>query len=148
MEKRQKSKILAHSSMLGQKKADISITILVLGVIALCFLAILSFINQNNRQENDFVGSGLIETVKSVALENDFFANKGFSSELKDGFEKTNIKKTDNGLKRTTKISVENDKIIGEYIAEEQNIIKDCKGNFGSFFEKCPKQTISVEYKR
>ena len=54
------------------KKADISITILVLGVVALCFLTLLSFANKSNKA--DFAGVGLIETMKSVAEESGFYS--------------------------------------------------------------------------
>jgi len=42
---------------LGNKKADISITILVLGVIALCILALLSFYLSETKQKSEGVDS-------------------------------------------------------------------------------------------
>jgi hypothetical protein len=63
----------------SKKKADISITILVLGVVALCFLTIMSFASKNNKA--DLAGVGLIETMKSFAEENAFYSETGFKSE-------------------------------------------------------------------
>ena len=69
-----------YKMILKNKKADISIAILVLGVVALCFLTLLSFSKKNSDVESSFAGIGLIETVKSIAEENAFYSQTEFSS--------------------------------------------------------------------
>ena len=60
------------------KKADISIAILVLGVVALCFLVLMSFFYQSSQISNSFLGVGLIETIKAVDEEQRFLENSEF----------------------------------------------------------------------
>ena len=103
------------------KRADISITILVLGIVAICFLTILNFINSSDEVENGFVGPGLIETINSVAQVNNFISHSDFDSELKNGLRGHNLRVPEDGFDRTTEIKVEGTKITGTYIAE-QNI--------------------------
>jgi hypothetical protein len=57
------------------KRADISIIILVLGVVAVCSLAILSFYSSKISVENDFIGLGIIEKINSFAEEVKFHQN-------------------------------------------------------------------------
>lgn len=57
------------------KKADISITILVLGVIAVCGLAILSFYSSEIFVKKDFIGLEMIEKINSLAEEIKFYEN-------------------------------------------------------------------------
>jgi len=51
------------------KKGDIPITILVMGIIAVCVLTIFSFYFDVSKQKESFVGAGLIETIYSVQEE-------------------------------------------------------------------------------
>ena len=55
--------------MLKNKKGDIPITILVIGVVGLCILTIFSFMVSNNKLNDNFVGPGLIETIYSIQQE-------------------------------------------------------------------------------
>jgi hypothetical protein len=45
------------------KRADVPVTILVLGVFAVCTLAVLSFINSDRNLEKSFIGVEIIEKV-------------------------------------------------------------------------------------
>jgi|TARA_Y100000034_G_scaffold110931_1_gene143502 hypothetical protein len=62
------------------KKADISITILVLGVVAISILTIFSFVGVNNERKNNFLGIGLIETIGSIGEEIKFYDKTEFES--------------------------------------------------------------------
>ena len=62
------------------KKADISITILVLGVVAICILTIFSFVGVKNKINEDFLGIGLIETMNSIEEEINFYGETDFES--------------------------------------------------------------------
>jgi hypothetical protein len=48
---------------LKNKKADVPVTVLVLGVFAVCTLAMLSFINSDRNLEKSFIGVEIIEKV-------------------------------------------------------------------------------------
>ena len=74
------------------KKADISITILILGVVAICILTIFSFVGVNNERKNDFLGTGLIETMNSIEEEIKFNDKTEFeSTDYKNVFERGNV---------------------------------------------------------
>ena len=91
------------------KKGDISITILVLGVVAICFLTILSFMNGS--VESSFVGVGLIETINSIDEE----IKNGINNEdYNDKFEKGNVKIE----------NINSNKITGTYIKKDKVIVK------------------------
>jgi len=51
------------------RKGDIPITILVIGVIAVCILTIFSFMMSKSDRDKTFVGAGLIETIYSLQEE-------------------------------------------------------------------------------
>ncbi|PIO07148.1 hypothetical protein COU59_03765 [Candidatus Pacearchaeota archaeon CG10_big_fil_rev_8_21_14_0_10_34_12] len=127
--------------ILKNKKADISITILVLGVVTLCILTILSFISSNNGVKNDFVGPGLIETVNAVALENNFMDSKDFTSEIKGGFSKVNVMKTSDGSEKKTIITVEDGVIIGDFVTKTKTITFKYP-----FYKSENKNIIKVKY--
>lgn len=77
------------------KRADISITILVLGVVAISILTIFSFINSRDNVGEDFLGIGLIETMNSISEEINFYnsQNKFKSGDYENKvFEKGNVK--------------------------------------------------------
>jgi len=77
------------------KKADIPVTILVLGVFAICVLAIFSFIYSEKKISENFVGIGLIETINSIEEEIRFDESmnggKKFSNEIFYNFENIEI---------------------------------------------------------
>ena len=76
---------------LKNKKADITITLLVLGIVALCFLTIISFVKVNLDLNNNFYGVGLIETMKSVNEELKFSDISGFSPGYVSEFNKDGV---------------------------------------------------------
>ena len=63
------------------KRAEISIIILILGVVAICILTIFSFVGVNNERKGDFLGIGLIETMNSIEEEIKFYGKTEFKSE-------------------------------------------------------------------
>lgn len=78
------------------KKGDIPITILVIGVFAICGLAIFSFYISDSKIKEDFVNTELIEKINSFAEEIAFYKNLGkdpmqemeiFDSEFKTGYQ-------------------------------------------------------------
>ena len=62
------------------KRAEISIIILILGVVAICILTIFSFVGVNNERKGDFLGIGLIETMNSIEEEFNFYGRTKFKS--------------------------------------------------------------------
>lgn len=50
-------------SLIGNRRADISITILVLGVLLVCGIAIFSFFNSMIQTKNSFIGVGMVEQI-------------------------------------------------------------------------------------
>ena len=62
------------------KRADIPITILVLGVIAICGLAILSFIVSEKLNKTDELGIEVFEKLYSDVEKFEFYKNAGISS--------------------------------------------------------------------
>ena len=92
------------------RKADISITIFVLGVVALCFLTIFSFILVNNDRSDDFFGIGLIETMNSIDEE---IKLNDFETDYNNQFESGNVK-----------ITIENGKVKeGTYTNREGKVL-------------------------
>ncbi len=57
------------------KKGDIPVTILVLGVVVICCLALLSFFASTIQTRNLFVGINLVEKASSQFEENSFNGN-------------------------------------------------------------------------
>jgi Transglycosylase SLT domain len=55
------------------KKADIPITILTIGVVLVCAIALFSFFSSTVRMRNSFVGIGMIEQLNSQIEENSFY---------------------------------------------------------------------------
>ena len=67
--------------MIKNRRADIPITILVIGVLAICTLAILSFFLSDRIVKNDFVVLEAVEEAKIMKEKISFYANTGFSEE-------------------------------------------------------------------
>ncbi len=63
------------TKMLFNKKGDIPITILVIGVILICALAIFSFFSSTIKARNSFIGIGLINQL-DVQIEEKIFRNE------------------------------------------------------------------------
>lgn len=116
------------------KKGDISITILVLGIVALCFLTILSFITSERGDEGSIVGVGLMETMYSVLEEQDFYNDPetNFEGIYGEVFEKGNIR-----------VDLRGGSIIGEYFVEETNF----KFSWPPYEIK-EKTLVSIEYNK
>ena len=74
------------------KKADITVTILVLGVVGICILTILSFVGVKNSVDDDFLGIGLIETMNSIGEEMIFYSGTEFKGDYGSVFERGNVK--------------------------------------------------------
>jgi len=63
------------------KKGDIPVTILVIGVVAICILAILSFLSSSFNFSHSFAGISEIEEMNSKIDEYYFYKNAGLSDE-------------------------------------------------------------------
>lgn len=63
------------------KRADISITILVIGVFVICTLAILSFLVYNQQIQGNFVNLGVVENLSSQLSDFYFYVNSGMSQQ-------------------------------------------------------------------
>ena len=88
------------------KKADIPITILVIGVLAICTLAILSFFLSDRIVKNKFVVLDAVEEAKIMKEKISFYNNTGMSQE--------EIGKI---------IGIKEDNIQGKFIQVKQNDI-------------------------
>lgn len=119
------------------KKADISITILVIGVVAVCMLTIFSFMSQEREDTERLYGPGLIETINSIDKEMELSEEIGFGTIYDGSFEKGNVN-----------IEISDSQIKGVYVDYGQNWIKSCDGTKTEFFEKCPKKIVEVVYKK
>jgi len=67
--------------LINNKKADIPITILVLGILAVCTLAIFSFVSSEKKISESFAGIGAIETLLSTEEQIKFYEGVGKSSD-------------------------------------------------------------------
>ena len=99
--------------ILRNKKADISITVLVLGIIAVCFLTILSFVRFDSSHEGKMLGVGLIETINSVASEKNFESGSDFKTDYQNLFVKNNVK-----------VSIEGNVFTGTYTEKGKELVK------------------------
>jgi hypothetical protein len=59
--------------MINNKKGDIPMTILVVGVVLVCAIALVSFFSSTIKMRNSFVGIGLVEQLNSQIEENSFY---------------------------------------------------------------------------
>ena len=75
---RQKNSI---KKLMQNKRGDIPITILVFGVLAICTLAIFSFIISNNSVKNSFDSIGLVEKVAIEKEKISLYEGLGFSDD-------------------------------------------------------------------
>ena len=74
------------------KKADIPIIILVIGIVGICILTILSFVKFNIDIDEDFLGIGLIETINPISEEIDFLnENPAFEFDYGNKFRRGNV---------------------------------------------------------
>ena len=75
------------------KKADLPIIVLVIGIVGIFILTILSFVKSNADVDEDFLGIGLIETMNSIEEELKFYEDSDFTTEdyEKNIFERRNV---------------------------------------------------------
>tara|TARA_Y100000296_G_scaffold10775_1_gene12473 strand:+ start:68 stop:451 length:384 start_codon:yes stop_codon:yes gene_type:complete len=125
------------------KKADISITILVIGVVAACGLAIFSFYSSGISMKSDFFGLEIIEKINSISEEIEFYENSDINKDpfkimdvFTQGISQNNIVFT--GVKETRN-EKENYILTGTYSIEEcEYWIVSCE----------PKILVWIEYKK
>ena len=91
---------------LKDKRADITITLLVLGVIVICAFAILSFLISSFFTRQDLTGISEMETLNSEINEYHFYQQDGLTEEKING-----ILGVDNG-----KISIQKTKKVLKFI--------------------------------
>lgn len=72
--KKEKNKIF-HNDFLKNRKGDIPITILVIGVMLICAIAIVSFFSSTVKERNSFVGIDLVEKM-NLQIEEKVFNNE------------------------------------------------------------------------
>ncbi|HEB46900.1 MAG TPA: hypothetical protein ENI22_00330 [Candidatus Pacearchaeota archaeon] len=74
--------------MIKNKRGDIPITILVVGILAICLLAIFSFYFSDGNVKKDFAVVGAVEEAKLLKERIDFHGELGFDNEeLKELFD-------------------------------------------------------------
>ncbi len=78
--KRKKVELLAFSPKLGQKKGDIPITILVIGILVVCIIAIFSFYFSILKVQKNF-DTQIVKEIKLIKEKADFYGNLGFSQQ-------------------------------------------------------------------
>jgi hypothetical protein len=59
--------------MINNKRGDIPITILVVGVVLICSIALITFFSSSLKVRNSFLGIGLVEQLDSQIEENSFY---------------------------------------------------------------------------
>lgn len=67
--------------MMKNKKADIPVTILVIGVLAICVLAILSFFISNKSVNSSFSAVDAVEGASIIKEKISFYKNLGYKEE-------------------------------------------------------------------
>lgn len=71
---------------LKNKRGEVPIIFLVLGVVAICALAILSFIIGGSKINHEFEGVGAVQEMNSAIEVNEFYKNVGMENpEIVDG---------------------------------------------------------------
>jgi len=68
-------------SIIKNKRGDIPITILVIGIVAICIMAIFSFYFSDRNVKKDLNNIGIIETAAAIKEKISFYRNLGFSEE-------------------------------------------------------------------
>ncbi|MBI2044062.1 hypothetical protein HYT24_01735 [Candidatus Pacearchaeota archaeon] len=128
----------------NNKKADIPITILVIGIVAICILTISSFWYAKNQQEKDFLGIGLIETMIAVSEETYFYDDTDFDGEYSTIFSSKSFSDVDKlGY---IDIIIGDNQLEGTYSQRTQNVFMGCNKEEFKFFESCPKEVVKVTY--
>ncbi len=68
-------------NIIKDKRGDIPITILVIGIVAICIMAIFSFYFSDRRVKEDLNNIGIIETAAVMKEKISLYRNLGFSEE-------------------------------------------------------------------
>jgi len=68
-------------NIIKNKRGDISITILVIGVVAICIMAIFSFYFSDRKVKEDLNSIGIIDEAAVMKEKISFYRNLGFSEE-------------------------------------------------------------------
>lgn len=127
------------------KRGDVPITILVMGIVAICILTVSSFLYVLNKERIDFAGVGLIETMMSVSDEVDFHKATGFTTIYGDEFQREIY----NGVLQSDFVTITNkDVLTGTYLRKERNFIQGCNGENWKIFEQCTKEIVKVTYNK
>ena len=125
------------------KKADLPIIILVLGVVAVCGLAILSFYSSGISVKKDFIGLGVIEKINSLSEEIDFYKTSEINKHPEEIMELFNGGLSQNKIVfkgfKETKYGKEVYSIKADYIIQECSY---------AFFDCEDKKMVWVEYKK
>lgn len=96
------------TKFIKNKKADIPITILVIMIVAICVLAILSFVGSETKVKSNYLGVELIEEINADVEKFYFYLNAGFLED--EAAEKIGAEIVDNRLiieKEKNLISIE-----------------------------------------
>lgn len=112
------------------KRGDVPITILVIGIVAICIFAILSFVSSSRKIQENFVGIGLIESIISIEEEIRFDETKQLGK-----FSEPVIFELGKPFQKYVKIIVDENQIKGNYTTWEKGLLK-----------KKYKTWVSVEY--
>ena len=115
------------------KKADLPVIVLVVGIVGICILTILSFVKVNTEIDDNFLGIGLIETMLSIEEELNFYSNEGLNFEgIYENIELIELK--------NVKIITDGKKVLkGTYAIQKCAFLGfDCKD----------KKMVWVEYKK
>jgi hypothetical protein len=91
--------------MINNKRGDIPITILVVGVVLICAIALVSFFSTSIKVRNSFVGIGLVEQLDAQIEENSFYGNVS-SDETSDLSKIINEAKNSKTVDRTCKCGI------------------------------------------
>ena len=81
--KNKNRKFFEHNFFTNNRRGDIPITILVIGILLVCALALFSFLSSTTKVRNSFVGLGLIEQMNSQIEENSFYG-RPLGTEISD----------------------------------------------------------------
>jgi len=77
-DKSKKQEIFSYNFFPRNRRGDIPITILVIGIILVCILALISFLSSTTKVKNSFVGIGVLEKMNMQIEKNYFYKESGF----------------------------------------------------------------------
>jgi len=100
------------------KRADVTIIVLVIGIVGVFILALLSFVKVDNDINGNFLGIGLIETMNSVGEELGLYGKSEFKGGYGFEFINGNVKVITDGNKVISGTYIEDGKtlVLVEYV--------------------------------